>query len=175
MFFLLAGAPLTAASQTPPPDASPLPRLLAERQVLTQQYAAATAQRNSLFGNKPSKKDLQEVVDALQGIVDKDQQIVDALGRTTQAAQTAARHYSTTATQLQNTSRGDRNLTAQRLAEVQNDLLNAGQREAKLRQQLGDVQAEAADAQQGRTVRDAIIAGLALLCAGLAFWRKKRR
>ncbi|RZK89324.1 MAG: hypothetical protein EOO62_36300, partial [Hymenobacter sp.] len=56
--------------------ASPLPQLLAERRVLTQRYAEANAQRHSLFGlsNKASKKDLQEVVDALQGIVDKDEQ-----------------------------------------------------------------------------------------------------
>ena len=171
---LLFTALLSANAQTPPPTDDPLPRLLAERQVLTRQYAAANAQRHSLFGNKPSKKDLQEVVDALQGIVDKDQQIVDALNRTTQAAQTAARHYSTTATQLQNTSRGDRNLTAQRLAEAENDLANARerQRQAAIRQR--ELEAEVQEARQGRTTRDVLIAGLGLLCVGLVFWRRKR-
>ena len=63
------------------PD-SRLPGLLGERAALTRHYAEASAQRHSLFGNKPSKKDLQEVMDALQGIVDKDQQIVDVLNQT---------------------------------------------------------------------------------------------
>ncbi|MFC7668782.1 hypothetical protein ACFQT0_16450 [Hymenobacter humi] len=35
---------------------SRLPRLLRERSVLTRRYADASAQRHSLFGNKPSKR-----------------------------------------------------------------------------------------------------------------------
>jgi hypothetical protein len=71
---LLAGLLVVATSTQAQPDL-PLTRLLAERRVLTQRYAEANAQRHSLFGlnNKPSKKDLQDVVDALQGIVNKDE------------------------------------------------------------------------------------------------------
>ena len=163
--------PLSAAAQ----DDTELPGLLTERQRLTTQYATANAQRHSLFGNKPSKKDLQEVVDALQGIVDKDQQIVDVLNRTARAAQTAAQHYSTTASTLETTSRGDRNLTAQRLSEVENELANARQREKKLLADQRDQTAEVAEAQQGRFVRDALIATLAVVCAGLLVaWRRRK-
>jgi len=163
--------PLSAAAQ----DDAELPRLLTERQRLTTQYATVNAQRHSLFGNKPSKKDLQEVVDALQGIVDKDQQIVDVLNRTARAAQTAAQHYSTTASTLETTSRGDRNLTAQRLSEVENELANARQREKKLLADQRDQTAEVAEAQQGRFVRDALIATLAVVCAGLLVaWRRRK-
>ena len=176
--FLLPGLLLAAPAlaQTPPP-ASPLPRLLAERRVLTQQYAAANAQRHSLFGltGKASKKDLQDVVDALQGIVDKDEEIVAALGDSEQQARSSAAEAQTTATTLQSTSRDDRNVTAQRLTELQNEQLNAEQREkaAATRQQA--LTADLAEARQGRTVRDAAIAGLAVLCAVLLLWRRKRR
>jgi chromosome segregation ATPase len=141
-FLWLALATAPAFAQPAPPD-SPLPRLLAERKVLTTQYAAANAQRNSLFGNKPSKKDLQEVVDALQGIVDKDEQIVAVLNQTAQAAQTTAAQLQTTTASLQNTSRDDRNLTAQRLSELQNDLQNAQQREHQLAERQRTLAADA--------------------------------
>jgi chromosome segregation ATPase len=171
---LLLALPLLAPAQTALTPDSPLPRLLAERKVLTNRYAAARAQRHSLFGNKPSKKDLQEVVESLQGIVDKDQQIVDALNRTTQAAQTAAQHYGTAAAQLQSTSRDDRNLTAQRLHEAENDLQNAQQREKKQLSRVQELEAELSEAQGGRLWRDGLLAGLGLLCVGLfVAWRRK--
>jgi chromosome segregation ATPase len=162
-----------AFAQSVTPD-SPLPRLLAERKVLTERYAAANAQRNSLFGNKPSKKDLQEVVDALQGIVDKDEQIVAVLNQTAQAAQTTAAQLQTTTASLQSTSRDDRNLTAQRLSELQNDLQNAQQREHQSAERQRTLAADLADVQRGQRVRDGLIAGLALACAGLLFWRRRR-
>lgn len=170
---LLFAAPATA--QNPAAASDPLPGLLRERSNLTRQYAAASSQRHSLFGNKPSKKDLQEVVDALQGIVDKDQQIVDVLNQTAHAAQTAAQHYSTAATQLENTGRGDRNLTAQRLAEVENELANTQQREKQQLAQQRDLTDEVAEAKQGRLMRDVLIAGLAVGCAGLLLARRRRK
>jgi hypothetical protein len=166
--FVLAGLLLSAASATAQPD-SPLNRLLAERQVLTQRYAEANAQRHSLFGlsNKPSKKDLQEVVDALQGIVNKDEEIVAVLNQTARQAQT-------TATTLQNTGRDDRNLTSQRISEFQNDLLNAQQREKQAAERQRTLAADLAEAQRGQRGRDALILGLALACVGLFFWRRRR-
>ena len=163
-FFLISTVALAQS-----PAASPLPQLLAERRVLTQRYAEANAQRHSLFGlsNKPSKKDLQDVVDALQGIVDKDEQIVTVLNQTAQQAQT-------TATTLQNTGRDDRNLTVQRLGELQNDLQNAQQRERQAAERQRALAADLEQAQQGRTGRDALLVGLAVACVGLFFWRRKR-
>ncbi|MGI4870260.1 MAG: hypothetical protein ACRYFX_03670 [Janthinobacterium lividum] len=184
---LLLLGPLLAAAQTPP--AAPLPQLLAERKALTDQYAAANAQRHSLFGlsNKPSKKDLQEVVDALQGIVNKDEQIVAVLNQTAQTAQETAQTAQATASQLQtttatlqtttatlqNTSRDDRNLSAQRFNELQNDLNNAQvrQKQAATREQA--LTADLAEAQHSQHLRDALVAGLALVCVGLFFWRRR--
>ena len=166
--FLLAGGLLLAAGAQAQSD-SPLTRLLAERRVLTQRYAEANAQRHSLFGlsNKPSKKDLQEVVDALQGIVNKDEEIVAVLNQTAQQAQT-------TATTLQHTGRDDRNLTAQRISEFQNDLLNAQQREKQAAERQRALAADLTEAQQGQRGRDALLLGLALACGGLFFWRRRR-
>lgn len=167
-FLLILWAPAGTFAQAPATPDSPLPRLLAERRVLTERYAAANTQRHGLFGlsNKPSKQDLQDVVDALQGIVDKDEQIVAVLNQTTQQAQT-------TATTLQNTGRDDRNLTAQRLSELQNEQLNQQER---LRQATGKqraLEAELREAQQGRTLRDALLVALALAGGGLFFWRRR--
>lgn len=162
--------PLASLAQAPGASpASPLPRLLAERRQLTQHYAAANAQRHSLFGltNKPSKQDLQDVVASLQGIVDKDEEIVAVLNQTAQQAQT-------TATTLQNTGRDDRNLTAQRLAELQNELQNQRERLRQAAEQRQELAADLREAQQGRTWRDALLAGLALACVGLLLRRRRR-
>jgi predicted RNase H-like nuclease (RuvC/YqgF family) len=172
--YLALALPLTTLAQ----DAadSPLPRLLAERKVLTQQYAVANSQRHGLLGlsNKPSKSDLQDVVDALQGIVDKDEQIVAVLNQTTQRAQTTAAQLQTTTATLQNTGRDDRNLTAQRLSELQNEQQNLQERlrQADTRQRA--LTADLAEAQQGRTLRDGLVVALALAGAGLFFWRRRR-
>ena len=151
-----------------------LSALLGERAALTRHYAEASAQRHSLFGNKPSKKDLQEVVDALQGIVDKDQQIVDVLNQTAQTAQSTSVRLAATTTHLETSSRDDRNLTAQRVSELQNEAENLRQREKQRLAKMHDLEAEVTEARQGHPVRDALIAGLALLSVGLlvARWRR---
>ncbi|WP_241935876.1 hypothetical protein [Hymenobacter cyanobacteriorum] len=167
---------LAASGQAPAvgPD-SRLPGLLAERKALTDRYRDASAQRHSLFGNKPSKKDLQEVVDALQGIVDKDQQIVDVLNQTAQAATTTSARLAATTTHLETSSRDDRNLTAQRLSELSNETENLRQREKQNIAKQRDLEAEVAEAKQGHFVRDALIAGLAVLCVGLVVALRRRR
>ena len=177
--FQLAGllllAPLAAAQE---PTSSPdprLPALLAERQTLTDRYRDASTQRHSLFGNKPSKKDLAEVVDALQGIVDKDQQIVDVLNTTAQQATTTSARLTATTTTLESTGRDDRNLTAQRLSELSNETENLRQREKQQLARQRDLQAEVAETKQGQFVRDALIAGLALACVGLVVALRRRR
>lgn len=161
---LLAALPTLAQ-----PAPAPLARLLAERRGLTERYAAARAQHHALFGlaGKPSKQDLQQVVDALQGIVDKDEEIVAVLNQTTQQAQT-------TASTLQNTGRDDRNLSAQRLAELQSDLLNAQQRERQAATRQQALAADLTEAQQGRTQRDVLIGVLAIACVGLLLRRRRR-
>ena len=173
---LSGGALQPAAGQVESVTAdSRLPGLLQERATLTRRYGEAIAQRNSLFGNKPSKKDLQEVVDALQGIVDKDQQIVDVLNQTTQAATTNSVRLAATTTHLENTGRDDRNLTAQRLSELQNETENLHQREKQQLAKMRDLEAEVAEAKQGHFVRDALIAGLAVLSVSLLVALRRRR
>ena len=169
-------AALPAAAQAPAitPD-SRLPGLLQERATLSRRYAEASAQRHSLFGNKPSKKDLQEVVDALQGIVDKDQQIVDVLNETAQKATVTSTRLAATTTHLESTGRDDRNLTSQRLAELSNETENLQQREKQHLAKQRDLEAEVAEAKQGHFVRDALIAGLALACVGLLLDLRRRK
>ncbi|GAA4023489.1 hypothetical protein GCM10022409_04180 [Hymenobacter glaciei] len=172
---LLLSPPAHAQDEAGITPDSRLPGLLSERKTLTDRYRDASAQRHSLFGNKPSKKDLQEVVDALQGIVDKDQQIVDVLNETAQKATTTSVRLAATTTHLETSSRDDRNLTAQRLSELTNESENMRQREKQQIARLRDLEAEVADAKQGHFVRDALIAGLAVLCVGLVVALRRRR
>ena len=167
---------LSAAGQGPAVTADgPLPGLLRERATLTRQYADASAQRHSLFGNKPSKKDLEEVVDALQGIVDKDQQIVDVLNQTAQTAQSTSVRLAATTTHIENSSRDDRNLPAQRVSELQNETENLRQREKQRLTKMRDLEAEVTEVKQGHFVRDALIAGLAVLSVGLLVALRRRK
>lgn len=178
MLTLATGLLLSLSAAGQAPTAAPDPRLLgllAERKALTDRYREASAQRHSLFGNKPSKKDLQEVVDALQGIVDKDQQIVDVLNQTAQQATTTSARLAATTTHLETSSRDDRNLTAQRLAELTNEAENLRQREKQHVARQRDLEAEVTEAKQGHFVRDALIAGLAVLCVGLVVALRRRR
>ena len=177
LFFAGGLTALPTAAQVPPAVTadSRLPDLLQERATLTRRYAEASAQRHSLFGNKPSKKDLQEVVDALQGIVDKDQQIVDVLNQTAQTAQTTSVRLAATTTNLESTGRDDRNLTAQRLSELQNETENLRQREKQQLAKMRDLEAEVAESKQGHFVRDALIAGLSVLSVGLVVVLRRRK
>ena len=194
---LLAGAP--APAQTPetanppvaqaqieaPPTPDPLPSLLAERETLVNQYREAEQQRNSLFGNNPSKKDLEEVVEALRGIVAKDDQIVPAVKASASvAAQRLAaanaqlasvnRQLTSANAGLQNINLGDRSAASDRLAELQNQVLNLEQKTkqqaARQRDSLADVQ----EAQSSRRTRDLLITVLVLACAALG-WLLYRR
>ncbi|WP_426059278.1 hypothetical protein [Hymenobacter sp. B1770] len=177
MIGALCSSPLSSAfaqTDTAAPD-SRLPGLLRERAVLTRRYAEASAQRHSLFGNKPSKKDLQEVVDALQGIVDKDQQIVDILNETARRAQTTSVRLAATTTHLESTGRDDRNLTAQRLSELQNETENLRQREKANIARQRDLEADIKEVKEGQFVRDALIAGLCVLSVGLIVALSRRK
>ena len=168
--------PAAQAQEAPlAPLDSRLPQLLSARATLTRRYAEASAQRNSLFGNKPSKKDLQEVVDALQSIVDKDQQIVDVLDETAQKATSTSVRLAATTTHLEASSRDDRNLTSQRLAELENESANLRQREKQQLAKQRDLEEELAETKQGRLVRDVLVAGLALACIGLLVARNRQK
>lgn len=174
VLLLTAGPAAQAQVDQVTPD-SRLPRLLTERSVLTRRYADASAQRHSLFGNKPSKKDLQEVVDALQGIVDKDQQIVDVLNETAEKAQTTSVRLAATTTHLEAGSREDRNLTTQRLLELQNETENLRVRERKHVARQRDLKAQVDEAKGGQYVRDALIALLAITSVGLLVALRRRK
>ena len=80
-----------------------------------------------------------------------------------------------TTTHLESTGRDDRNLTAQRLSELQNETENLHQREKQQLAKMRDLEAEVAEAQQGHFVRDALIAGLALACVGMVVALRRHR
>lgn len=180
-----APIPLATPAPTPPPAPDPLPRLLAEREALMRQYQAAEQQRNSLFGNNPSKRDLEDVVAALRGIVAKDDELVPAVKASARAAadrlaaanaQLAAVNHQLAAanTGLQNLNLDDRNTSADRLHELGEQVQNLEQktRQQALRQR--DLLADAQEAQAARRARDLLITAL-VLAGGTLGWLLFRR
>jgi len=153
--------------QQPTPPESPLPRLIQERETLVRQYEAANAQRNSLFGNKPSKKDLEEVVTALKGIIRKDTEIVQAVKdealRTT-AGIVAERQQ---VQQQASVAQSDQSTTRERFYDLQRQIANLEERDRVRSKKLAAAEAEAREATQARTSRELLAVGLGLLSAGL--------
>jgi chromosome segregation ATPase len=176
-FFLLIT--FFAAAQTTGPvpvtEPSPVTRLIQERELLVRQYEAANARRNSLFGNQPSKKDLQEVIESLKGIIRKDTEIVqavknDALRRT--ASIVAEKQQ---AQQQISVAQTDQSSTQQRFYDLENQIQNLEMRDKQREKKLLDAQAAAKEAEDARTSREMIVVGLALLCVGLLLYIFKLR
>jgi hypothetical protein len=170
--FFAAGQPTGPATVTEP---SPVTRLIQERELLVRQYEAANARRNSLFGNQPSKKDLQEVVESLKGIIRKDTEIVqavknDALRRT--ASIVAEKQQ---AQQQITVAQTDQSSTRQRFYDLENQIQNLEMRDKQREKKLLEAQAAAKEAEEARTSREMIAVALALLSVGLLLYIFKLR
>jgi predicted RNA-binding Zn ribbon-like protein len=176
--FLLALSCGTALAQTSPttaPPDDPLPRLIQERQQMVQQYEEAAAQRNAFLANKPSKKDLQEVVDALKGIIRKDTEIVRAVQAGTLRKTAAVVAENQQVKQLATVAQTDQSSTRERFHDLENQIANLQERDRQRDKKLQDLQATADEATAARTSRELLAAGLAVLCAGLLFYVLKLR
>lgn len=167
--FLLLDAPTTAPAQTPPPAAPDerLPGLIQERETLIKDYEAANAQRNAFLANKPSKKDLQEVVDALKGIIRKDTEIVKALkdGELRRQASLVAEKQQ--AVQQVAVAQTDQSSTKERFYDLENQIANLELRDKQREKKLREAEDAARDAQSGRTTPQLLAAALAALSLGL--------
>ncbi|UYZ60015.1 hypothetical protein [Hymenobacter latericus] len=160
----------TAPAQTEPAASAPndqITRLIQEREQLVRQYEEANAQRNALLANKPSKKDLQEVIDALKGIIRKDTEIVQALKATElrRTADIVSRQRQ--AEQQATVAQTDQSSTRQRFYDLENQIQDLQLRQKQREKQLRDYQAAAQEAQDARLSRELLAAGLAVLCIGL--------
>jgi hypothetical protein len=170
--FFATAQPTGPATVTEP---SPVTRLIQERELLVRQYEAANARRNSLFGNQPSKKDLQEVVESLKGIIRKDTEIVqavknDALRRT--ASIVAEKQQ---AQQQITVAQTDQSSTRQRFYDLENQIQNLEMRDKQREKKLLEAQAAAKEAEEARTSREMIAVALALLSVGLLLYIFKLR
>lgn len=174
---LLALSCGTALAQTPttsPPD-DPLPRLIQERQQMVQQYEEAASQRNAFLADKPSKKDLQEVVDALKGIIRKDTEIVRAVQAGTLRKTAAVVAENQQVKQLATVAQTDQSSTQERFHDLESQIANLQERDRQRTKKLQDLQATADEATQARTSRELLAAALAVLSAGLLFYVLKLR
>ncbi|UYZ63999.1 hypothetical protein [Hymenobacter weizhouensis] len=157
------------------PQDDPLPRLIQERQQMVQQYEEASAQRNSLFGNKPSKRDLEEVVAALKGIIRKDTEIVRAVQDQTQRRAAAVVAENQQVKQQITVAQTDQTSTRERFYALQNQIDNLQLRDKQREKKMQELQAAAQEADQARTTRELLAAALAALSAGLLVYVGKLR
>jgi chromosome segregation ATPase len=168
--FLFAFSCQVALAQTPtaaPAAENEVSRLIKEREKLVREYEEANAQRNSLFGNKPSKKDLQEVVDALKGIIRKDTEVVRAVQASTLRQTAAVVAENQQAKQQVTVATTDQSSVRQRFYDLQNQIQNLEQREKQREKKLQEAQAAAKEAEEARTSREMIALGLAVLSVAL--------
>jgi hypothetical protein len=173
LFLLTYAAQAQTPAPTPPAD--PLAPLIQQREEMVRQYEAANAQRNSLFGNKPSKKDLEEVVAALKGIIRKDTEIVRAVQAETLRRTAAVQAENQQVRQQVTVARTDQSSTQQRFYDLQNQITNLELRDKQRQKKLVDLQATADEAVAARTSRDLLAAGLAALSLGLLVYVVKLR
>lgn len=172
---LLALSCTAALAQTPAPADPAVPRLIAERQQLVSQYEAANGQRNAFLANKPSKKDLQEVVDALKGIIRKDTELIQAVQAATLRSTAAVVAENQQVKQQVTVAQTDRSSTQQRFYDLENQIANLQERERQQAKKMRDLQATTDAATSARTSRELLAAGLALLAAGLLVYVLKLR
>ena len=147
--------------------ADPLPQLIQQREALVRQYEAANARRNSLFGNKPSKKDLEEVVAALKGIIRQDTEIVEAVKAAALRQTAAVVAENQQARRQVSVATADQTTTRQRFYDLQSQIANLQERNRQRARKLAAAQARVAEADQTRATRDGLSVGLAALSAGL--------
>lgn len=166
---LAATLALPTLAQTPasPPADDRVPGLIREREALIKEYEAANAQRNAFLANKPSKKDLQEVVDALKGIIRKDTEIVKALkeGELRRTASIVTEKQQ--AVQQATVAQTDQSTTKERFYDLENQIANLELRDKQREKKLREAEDAARDAQSGRTTPQLIAVGLAALSLGL--------
>ncbi|GAB2965214.1 hypothetical protein GCM10027048_38510 [Hymenobacter coalescens] len=166
---------MLAQTPTPAPPDDPLPRLIQERDQLIRAYEEASAQRNALFANKPSKKDLQEVVDALKGIIRKDTEIVQALKSTELRRTATIVAQKRQAEQQVTVAQTDQTSTRQRFYDLENQIANLELRDKQREKKLREAEAAAQEAQQGRTTPQLLATALAALSLGLLVYVARLR
>ncbi|GAA3944619.1 hypothetical protein [Hymenobacter algoricola] len=169
---LLVFLTLTAHAQTPAQPAPPdlLTPLIQERGRMVKAYEDASAQRNSLFGNKASKKDLEEVVDVLKAIIRKDTEIVQALKESSLRRTASIVAEKTQAERQITVAQGDQSMTREKFYDLQNQIQNLQERDRQREAKLREYQATADEASQSRTTRELLAVALAVLSAGLLWY-----
>ena len=164
-----------APAQTPAPADDRVPGLIREREALIKEYEAASAQRNVFLANKPSKKDLQEVVDALKGIIRKDTEIVRALKEGELRRQASIVSEKQQAVQQATVAQSDQSTTKERFYDLENQIANLELRDKQHAKKLREAEDAARDAQSGRTTPQLIAVGLAALSLGLLVYVARLR
>ncbi|MCC3158966.1 hypothetical protein LJ737_17115 [Hymenobacter sp. 15J16-1T3B] len=178
-FCLLLAATLAVPTfaQTPPPAPADdaVPRLIQEREQLIREYEAASAQRNAFLANKPSKKDLQEVIDALKGIIRKDSEIVQALKAGELRRQASIVAEKQQAVQQATVAQTDQTSTKERFYDLENQIANLELRDKQRDKKLREAEAAVREAESTRTTPQLLAVGLALLSLGLLAYVLKLR
>lgn len=162
LFLISTGSAGAQGAYQPSRPDSVLTILIDQRARLYRAWSANERERNALFGGQ-SKKDLRRIIETLQAILSKDNQILDELNRLKEEETTQLRRKNTEIVQRANTLIVESSGTGE-LAQRMEMLVKLERERAKV-----------AEARRERTVQIAVVAGLALLALGWLIGRRRRR
>ncbi|KAA3438293.1 hypothetical protein [Rufibacter hautae] len=168
-----AGATAGAAAESPnKPSAvtqrlSKVDRLIIEREQLVLKYDYLKTQSNNFWG-KASKEDLLAVVEALKEVLQKDEQIIQAVEQsnleTRRAMAKRAAELEAESKKLNSQVRGDKRVITDNIYDLKTSLANAQNLLRNKDRKVKDLEEQLQASKDARFDHDAIAAFFAMLC-----------
>jgi hypothetical protein len=172
-------AATTSSTQTPvteeadkpaPPKPRPqskVERLITEREQLVLKYDYLKTQNNNFWG-KASKEDLIAVVDALKEVLQKDEQIIQAVEQanleTRRAVAKRAAELEAQTKQLNTQVQGDKRMISDNIYDLRTSLNNSQNLLRRKDREIRDLEEQVQTVKDAKFEHDAIAAFFAMLC-----------
>ncbi|WP_210464782.1 hypothetical protein [Rufibacter roseolus] len=165
-----AGAEAMAAASKPSAVTqrlSKVDRLIIEREQLVLKYDYLKTQSNNFWG-KASKEDLLAVVDALKEVLQKDEQIIQAVEQsnleTRRAVAKRAAELEAESKKLNSQVRGDKRVITDNIYDLKTSLANAQNLLRNKDRKIKDLEEQLQASKDAKFDHDAIAAFFAMLC-----------
>ncbi|GGK68832.1 hypothetical protein ACD591_17405 [Rufibacter glacialis] len=172
-------APATASSEATPAQATPPPkpaaprreskvdRLITEREQLVLKYDYFKTQSNNFWG-KASKEDMRAVIEALKEVLQKDEQIIQAVEQanleTRRSVAKRAAELEKESKLLNNQVRGDKRVITDNIYDLKASVSNAQNLLKSKDRKIKDLEEKLQDSKDAKFEHDAIAAFFAMLC-----------
>ncbi|RNI30546.1 hypothetical protein EFB08_04645 [Rufibacter latericius] len=152
---------------------SKVDRLITEREQLVLKYDYLKTQGNNFWG-KASKEDLLAVVEALKEVLQKDEQIIQAVEQanleTRRAVAKRAAELEAESKKLNSQVQGDKRVITDNIYDLKSSLSNAQNLLRNKDRKVKDLEEELQTSKDAKFEHDAIAAFFAFLCIGLVVY-----